>query len=119
MFYSNVVNTYIFAAGLYMCTNHHQLNHCNLTFQGALENGLPVSIINISRPNNDCPFSLRNCTAVFQEVKISHNRDAIVTRVYNNATIVHFLNCIITRYGSGCIVALANGGTVYFNSFVK
>jgi hypothetical protein len=118
MVYSNVDNTYLFKAGLYMCTTHHQLNGCNITLIGELDiAAIPQSIINISRPDNNCSFSLRNCTALYKDLKITHNMVGIATRVHNNLTKIRFLNCIIYRYGSGYICCLSNGGFVYFESF--
>jgi hypothetical protein len=101
-----------------MCTVPHQIHHSTLDFTGQLDSfGIPNSIINISRTDNNSPFNLRNCTSSFKNLKITHNKDGITAQEHMNLTKINFLNCIIYRYGSGCIVSAGAGGFIKFESF--
>jgi hypothetical protein len=110
----------MFVAKNHLITNTFTFFNCNLQLIGFVDNnGIPATFINVSRTDNNCPFRLRNCNISFTNIMITHNRDCITTNDFTNVSIIRFLNCIIARYGSGCIVALAYGGFVYFESFGK
>jgi hypothetical protein len=102
-----------------MCTVHHQIRHSTLDFTGELDNvGIPITIINISRTDNESPFNLRNTTAYFRNMKMTHNRDGITIQEYNNIGRSNFYNCIFYRYGSGVLVAAGNGGFIRFEGYL-
>jgi hypothetical protein len=115
-----VDNIYLFAAGDYMMQATHHIRHSTLQLIGEVDaNGVPATFQNISLADNNTPLSLRNTTCLVKNMNITHNKDAVSTNEYDNVGVIRFVNCIISRSGTGCIVALANGGFVYFEGLTK
>jgi hypothetical protein len=113
-----VNNTYIFVTGYHVINTHQKIYNSTIVWQGQVDNNnVPTTRANSSMSNNDAPLSLRNTSATVKNFNFTHAYDFVGMSDYQNISVIRFVNCIICRHGIGALVALHEGGYVYFESF--